>query len=92
MTDPVNGSALGRRMSAVAAEGEGQGGAHLSHAFPREMGQPASESCLADGHDVVKNWIDGTDSRTGLSQVSFPSSTRSPAATAVKSFEFDAIW
>src|SRR6266849_6412848 len=40
----------------------------------------------------LKNWIVGTDSRTGLSQVSLPSSTSMPADTAVNNFEFEAIW
>ena len=34
----------------------------------------------------------GTDSRTGLSQLSFPSSTSIPAATAVNNLELEAIW
>ncbi len=35
--------------------------------------------------------MDGTKSRTGLSHSSFPSSTSSPAAVAVKSFVLEAI-
>ena len=35
--------------------------------------------------------MEGTDSRMGRFHVSFPSSTRKPAAIAVKSFVFDAM-
>ena len=39
-----------------------------------------------------KKRMEGTDSFTGWSQVSLPSSTSIPAATAVKSLELEAIW
>jgi len=39
----------------------------------------------------LKNWMPGTNWRTGLSQSSFPSSTRRPAAMAVNSFVLEAI-
>src|SRR3989442_4675131 len=39
----------------------------------------------------LKNWMSGTNWRTGLSQSSFPSSTSRPVATAVKSFVLEAI-
>ena len=39
----------------------------------------------------LEKWMPGTNSRTGRSQSSFPSSTRSPAAVAVNSFVLEAM-
>ncbi len=50
-----------------------------------------SRMVTARSSSSLENLIDGTYDRIGVSQSSFPSSTRSPAATAVNSFVFDAI-
>ena len=40
--------------SAVAAEGEGHGGAHFTQTLRRQLAQAAAEGLLVDGHDVVE--------------------------------------
>ena len=51
----------------------------------------APEHGLRGDHGAGQDVASYTDSRTGLSQVSLPSSTSMPAATAVNSLVFDAI-